>query len=47
MEYPSRRKSFYKRRRKGKDILKGLLEEVRSLYKEVAPIKETYIIRLK
>ena len=30
-----------------KDILKGLVEEVRALRKEVAPIKETYVERLK
>jgi hypothetical protein len=30
-----------------KDILKGLVEEVRALCKEVAPIKETYVERLK
>ena len=30
-----------------KEVLKGLVEEVRALYKEVAPIKETYAERLK
>src|SRR6266705_1820089 len=30
-----------------KNILKGLVEEVRALCKEVAPIKETYAERLK
>ena len=30
-----------------RDVLKGLVEEVRALCKEVAPIKETYIERLK
>ena len=30
-----------------KDILKGLVEEVRALRKEVAPIKEIYVKRLK
>src|SRR6266478_1437840 len=29
------------------DILKGLVEEVRALYKKIAPIKETYIEKLK
>ena len=29
------------------DILKGLVEEVKALRKEVAPIKETYAERLK
>ena len=32
---------------KAKDILKGLVEEVRALRKEVAPTKETYVERLK
>ncbi len=30
-----------------KDVLKGLVEEVRALCKEVAPIRETYAERLK
>ena len=30
-----------------RDILKGLVEEVRALYKKVGPIKETYAKRLK
>ena len=30
-----------------KEVLKGLVEEVRALRKEVAPIKKTYIKRLK
>jgi hypothetical protein len=30
-----------------RDVLKGLVEEVRALRKEVAPIKETYAKRLK
>ncbi|OCL00406.1 uncharacterized protein K441DRAFT_651321 [Cenococcum geophilum 1.58] len=30
-----------------KDVLKGLVEEVRALRKEVAPIKETYAKRLR
>ena len=30
-----------------RDVLKGLVEEVRALRKEVAPIKETYVERLK
>ena len=30
-----------------KEVLKGLVEEVRALCKEVAPIKETYAERLK
>jgi len=29
------------------DVLKGLVEEIRALRKEVAPIKETYAERLK
>jgi len=29
------------------DVLKGLVEEVRALRKEVAPTKETYAERLK
>ena len=29
------------------DVLKGLVEEVRALRKEVAPIKETYAERLR
>jgi len=49
------KKSLYIRRRRRKekekekinDVLKGLIEEVRALYKEVAPIKETYVERLK
>ena len=32
---------------KVKDVLKGLVEEVTALRKEVAPIKETYAKRLK
>ena len=30
-----------------KDALKGLVEEVKALRKEIAPIKETYAERLK
>ena len=30
-----------------KEVLKGLIKEVRALYKEVAPTKETYTGRLK
>jgi len=30
-----------------KEVLKGLVKEVRALCKEVAPIKETYAGRLK
>src|SRR6266567_605886 len=30
-----------------KNVLKGLVEEVRALHKEVAPIRETYAERLK
>ena len=30
-----------------KEVLEGLVEEVRALRKEVAPIKETYVERLK
>ena len=33
--------------RKERDVLKGLVEEVRALRKEVAPTKETYVERLK
>ena len=36
-----------KEKEKANDVLKGLVEEVRALCKEVAPIKETYIERLK
>jgi len=32
---------------KAKEVLEGLVEEVRALRKEVAPIKETYTERLK
>ena len=32
---------------KEKEVLKGLVEEVRALRKEVAPTKETYAERLK
>ena len=32
---------------KAKDVLEGLVEEVRALRKEVAPTKETYTERLK
>ena len=32
---------------KAKDVLEGLVEEIRALYKMVAPIKETYAKRLK
>ena len=32
---------------KAKDVLKGLVEEVRALRKEIAPTKETYAERLK
>ena len=32
---------------KANDVLKGLVKEVRALRKEVAPIKETYVKRLK
>jgi len=32
---------------KANNVLKGLVEEVRALCKEVAPIKETYAKRLK
>jgi len=33
--------------KKAKDVLEGLVEKVRALRKEVAPIKETYAERLK
>ena len=36
-----------KEKEKADDVLKGLVEEVRALRKEVAPIKETYAERLK
>jgi len=36
-----------KEKEKTNDVLKGLVEEVRALRKEVAPIKETYVERLK
>src|SRR5882762_1460576 len=32
---------------KERDTLKGLVEEVRALYKKIAPIKETYAEKLK
>jgi len=32
---------------KAKDVLEGLVKEIRALYKMVAPIKETYAKRLK
>ena len=32
---------------KEEDVLKGLIEDVRALYKEIAPAKETYIEKLK
>ena len=38
---------FIKGKEKAKYILRGLVEEVRALRKEVAPIKETYAERLK
>jgi hypothetical protein len=38
---------FIKGKEKAKDILQGLVEEVRALRKEVAPTKETYAERLK
>jgi len=38
---------FIKGKEKTKDVLKGLVEEVRALRKEVAPTKETYAERLK
>jgi len=36
-----------KEKEKANDVLKGLVEEVRALRKEVAPIKKTYTKRLK
>jgi len=36
-----------KEKKKTNDVLKGLVEEVRALRKEVAPTKETYAERLK
>jgi hypothetical protein len=38
---------FIKGKEKTNNILKGLVEEVRALRKEVAPTKETYAKRLK
>src|SRR6266699_6606234 len=38
---------FIKGKENAKDALKGLVEEVRALCKEVAPTKETYAERLK
>ena len=38
---------FIKGKEKAKDVLQGLVEEVRALRKEVAPTKETYAERLK
>jgi len=38
---------FIKGKEKTKDVLEGLVEEVRALRKEVAPTKETYAERLK
>jgi len=38
---------FIKGKEKTNDVLKGLVEEVRALRKEVAPTKETYAERLK
>src|SRR6266571_8008460 len=40
-------KPFTQGKEKANDVLKGLVKEVRALYKEVAPIKETYAERLK
>ena len=33
--------------RSEEDVLKGLIEDVRALYKEIAPTKETYAEKLK
>jgi len=38
---------FIQGKEKANDVLKGLVEEVRALRKEVAPTKETYAERLK
>src|SRR6266567_1707647 len=38
---------FIQGKEKANDVLKGLIEEVRALHKEVAPTKETYAERLK
>jgi len=38
---------FIQGKEKAKEVLRGLVEEVRALRKEVAPIKETYVERLK
>ena len=38
---------FIRGKEKAKQVLKGLVEEVRALRKEVAPIKETYAKRLR
>src|SRR6266571_3292511 len=40
-------KPFTQGKEKANNVLKGLVKEVRALYKEVAPIKETYAERLK
>src|SRR6266568_3817824 len=40
-------KPFTQGKEKANDVLKGLVKEVRALYKEVAPTKETYTERLK
>ena len=48
MEYLARENPFVKGKEKQeKNVLKGLVEEVRALRKEVAPIRETYAKRLK
>jgi hypothetical protein len=46
-ENPFTQEEEEKEKEKANDVLKGLVEEVRALRKEVAPIKETYVERLK
>jgi len=43
----TQKKEKEKEKEEAKNILKGLIEEVRALYKKVAPTKETYAERLK
>src|SRR6266567_3245596 len=46
-ENPFTQEEEEKEKEKANDVLKGLVEEVRALRKEVAPTKETYAERLK
>src|SRR6266566_2348484 len=43
----ARENPFIQGKEKANNVLKGLVEEVRALHKEVAPTKETYAERLK